>query len=62
MMPEKYKGLNQDGSLTYGTLHLKSNNKKERESILKEYLNLSGAVKLVRVYGQDGPCYEEVNI
>ena len=62
MMTEKYKGLNQDGSLTYGTLHLNSNNRKERESILKEYLSLCGAVKLVRVYGQDGPCYEEVSL
>lgn len=62
MMTEKYKGLKEDGSLTFGTLHLKSNNKKERESILKEYLSLSGATKLIKVYGQDGPCYEEVSL
>jgi hypothetical protein len=61
-MSEQYKGLKQDGTLTFGTLSLKSNNRKERESILKEYLSLSGAVKLVKVHGDEGPCYEEVNI
>lgn len=61
-MREQYRGVKEDGSLTLGTLSLNSNNRKERESILKEYLNLSGAVKLVRVYGQEGPCYEEVTI
>ena len=61
-MREQYRGVKGDGSLTLGTLSLNSNNRKERESILKEYLSLSGAVKLIKVYGQDGPCYEEVNI
>ena len=60
-MSEQYKGLKQDGTLTLGTLLLKSDNRKEKESILKEYLELSGAVKLVKVY-DEGPCYEEVII
>lgn len=61
-MNEQYKGLKEDGTLTFGTLHLKSNNRKERESILKEYLNLSGAVKLVKVHDGEMVCYVEVNL
>lgn len=61
-MNEQFKGLKSDGTLTKGSLSLKSNNKKERNSILKEYLFLSGAEKLIKVYGDDGPCYEEVII
>lgn len=61
-MSEQYRGIKEDGTLTMGCLSLKSNNHKERESILKEYLYLSGAVKLVKVYGAEGPCYEEVII
>ena len=61
-MSEQYKGVKEDGTLTSGTLVLNANSKKERESILKEYLNLSGAIKLIKVHGQGGPCYEEVNI
>lgn len=61
-MSEQFKGVKEDGTLTTGFLVLKSNSKKERELILKEYLNLSGAVKLIKVHGQEGPCYEEVTI
>ncbi len=61
-MNEQYKGVKEDGTLTAGSLVLKSNSKKERESILKEYLEISGSVKLIKVYGQNGPCYEEVTI
>ena len=61
-MNEEFKGVKKDGSLMAGSLSLKSNSKKERDSILKEYLFLSGAEKLVKVYGEDGPCYEEVSI
>ena len=60
-MNEQYKGLKEDGTLTFGTLHLKSNNRKERESILKEYLSLCGGTKLIKVY-DNGPCYEEVSL
>ena len=61
-MSGQYKGVKPDGTLTAGTLVLKSDSKKERESILKEYLSISGSVKLIKIHGQDGPCYEEVNI
>ena len=61
-MSEQYKGVKEDGSLTNGCLVLKSNSKKERESILKEYLSISGSVKLIKVHGHDGPCYEEIII
>ena len=60
-MSEHYQGVKEDGTLTLGFLSLKTNSKRERESILKEYLKLSGAVKLVKVY-DNGPCYEEVTI
>ena len=61
-MSEQYKGLQEDGTLTFGSLLLNSNNREERETILKEYLSLTGAVKLIKVHGHDGPCYEEVTI
>ena len=61
-MREQYRGVKEDGSLTLGTLSLNSNNRKERESILKEYLNLSGAVKLVKVHDGEMVCYVEVNL
>lgn len=60
-MSEQYKGLLKDGTLTFGSLSLKTDSQKERKRILKEYKRLSGAVKLVKVY-DDGPCYEEVII
>ncbi len=61
-MKEHYKGVKEDGTLINGSLFLDSRNKKERESILKEYLSLSGAVKLVKVYDGEAECYEEVTI
>ena len=61
-MNEQFKGVKEDGSLMNGFLSLKSSSKKERESILKEYHSLSGAVKLIKVHGEEGPCYEEVII
>lgn len=61
-MKEHYKGVKEDGTLINGSLFLDSSNKKERESILKEYLSLSGAVKLVKVYDGEAECYEEVTI
>ena len=61
-MKEHYKGVKEDGTLINGSLFLDSRNKKERESILKEYLSLSGAVKLVKVYDGERECYEEVTI
>lgn len=61
-MKEHYKGVKEDGTLINGSLFLDSRNKKERESILKEYLSLSGAVKLVKVYDGERECYEEVNL
>ena len=61
-MREHYKGVKEDGTLINGSLFLDSRNKKERESILKEYLSLSGAVKLVKVYDGERECYEEVTI
>ena len=61
-MKEHYKGVKEDGTLINGSLFLDSRNKKERESILKEYLSLSGAVKLVKVYDGERECYEEVPI
>ena len=60
-MSEQYKGIKKDGTLTFGSLSLKTDSQKERKRILKEYKRLSGAVKLVKVY-DDGPCYEEVII
>ncbi len=61
-MKEHYKGVKEDGTLISGSLFLDSRNKKERESILKEYLSLSGAVKLIKVYDGERECYEEVTI
>ena len=61
-MREQYKGVKEDGTLSCGSLLLESSSKKERESILKEYLSLSGAVKLVKVYDGERECYEEVTI
>ena len=61
-MKEHYKGVKEDGTLISGSLFLDSRNKKERESILKEYLSLSGAVKLIKVYDGERECYEEVPI
>ena len=60
-MTEQYKGVKSDGTLTYGSLHLQTSNKKERARILKEYKFLCGAEKLVKVY-DNGDCYEEVTI
>ena len=61
-MSEQYKGVKEDGTLTAGTLVIKTDRRKEKEAILKEYLEISGSVKLIKVYGREGECYEEVNI
>ena len=61
-MREQYKGVKEDGTLSCGSLLLDSTSKKERESILKEYLSISGAVKLIKVYDGEKKCYEEVNV
>lgn len=59
-MREQYKGLKKDGTLTCGCLVLETNNRKERERILKDYKHLSGAEKLILVYDGEKECYEEV--
>ena len=59
-MREHYKGVNEDGTLLTGSLLLDTNNRKERERILKDYKHLSGAEKLILVYDGEKECYEEV--
>ena len=59
-MREHYKGVKEDGTLLAGSLLLDTNNRKERERILKDYKHLSGAVKLILVYDGERECYEEV--
>ena len=59
-MREQYKGLKKDGTLINGSLLLDTNNRKERERILKDYKHLSGAEKLILVYDGERECYEEV--
>ena len=59
-MREHYKGVKEDGTLLTGSLLLDTNNRKEKQRVLKEYKHLSGAEKLILVYDGERECYEEV--
>lgn len=59
-MRKHYKGVKEDGTLHAGSLLVDTNNRKERERILKEYKHLSGAEKLILVHDGEKECYEEV--
>ena len=59
-MREHYKGVKEDGTLLTGSLLRDTNNRKEKQRVLKEYKHLSGAEKLILVYDGERECYEEV--
>lgn len=61
-MREHYKGVKEDGTLLTGSLLLDTNNRKEKQRVLKEYKHLSGAEKLILVYDGEKECNEEVII